>query len=76
MRVIRWRRAGSDRHPVRTWFIRCGVALILAGGLTLLAGLAGIVPLEMEEFAWNNIRIVAGTAILGCLLAAVGYGNE
>jgi hypothetical protein len=74
--VIRWRRAGKERHPVRTWLIRCGVALIVIGSIALLAGLAGLFPLEMEKPAWNNIRIVAGSAILGCLMAAVGYGNE
>jgi hypothetical protein len=52
------------------------VALIVIGSIALLAGLAGLFPLEMEKPAWNNIRIVAGSAILGCLMAAVGYGNE
>ena len=74
--VIRWNRAGKERHPVRTWLIRCGMVLIIVGSIALLAGLIGLFPLEMEKPAWNNIRIVAGAAILGCLMAAVGYGNE
>ncbi len=74
--MIRWKRAGKDRHPVRTWLIRCGLTLIVIGASTLLTGLVGLFPLEMETPAWNNIRILAGTAILGCLMAAVGYGNE
>ena len=74
--VIRWKRAGKQRHPMRTLLIRIGVVLIAVGSIYLVGGLTGLLPLETENLAWNNIRIVSGTAILGCLLAAVGYGNE
>jgi len=50
--------------------------LISLAGSYLLLGLLGWLPLETEAVAWNNIRIISGAAILGCLLAAVGYGNE
>ena len=72
----RWRRKGENRHPARTWMVRVGSALIIVSGIYLLSGMSGWLPLEMETIAWNNIRIVSGAAILGCLLAAVGYGNE
>jgi len=74
--VIRWQKKGSERHPVRTWMIRLGIMLISVAGSYLLLGLLGWLPLETEAVAWNNIRMISGAAILGCLLAAVGYGNE
>ena len=74
--MIRWRRKGEERHPARTWMVRVGGALIIVFGIYFIGGMAGWLPLEMETIAWNNIRIISGGAILGCLLAAVGYGNE
>ena len=74
--MIRWRRKGKERHPARTWMVRFGIALIAASGSYLVGGLFGLLPLEMEAVVWNNIRIVSGAMILGCLIAAVGYGNE
>jgi hypothetical protein len=56
--------------------IRTGLLMILAGSLYLALGLLGIFPLELERVAWNNIRIVSGVAIAGCLIAAIGYGDE
>ena len=56
--------------------IRVGIALIAVSGTYLLGGLAGFLPLEMATITWNNIRIISGAMILGCLIAAVGYGNE
>jgi hypothetical protein len=41
-----------------------------------MVGMIGIMPLEPVEIAWNNVRIVAGATIAGCLMAAVGYGDE
>jgi len=56
--------------------IRLGIILISLSGSYLLASFLGWLPLHTEVIAWNNIRIISGAAILGCLLAAVGYGNE
>ena len=56
--------------------IRTGRTLFIAAGLYLLGGVIGLLPLASEPLAWNNLRMVAGAAILGCLVAAVGYGNE
>lgn len=74
--MIRWKRKGRDRHPVRTWLIRLGVLLVVTAGLYLVLGIIGLTSLPTEQFAWNHIRMVSGAAILGCLMAAVGYGNE
>ena len=69
-----------DMQPVkeslRNWVIRAGITLLAAGSLYLIVGLLGWFPLELETIAWNNIRIVSGVAIVGCLMAAFGYGDE
>ena len=56
--------------------VRVGIALIATSGVYLLGGMSGLLPLELEAVTWNNIRIISGAMILGCLVAAVGYGNE
>jgi len=66
----------GPRHPFRTLLIRSGIVLAIIGGCYLLAGLAGLVPMTLEKLGWNNIRIVSGLAVFGCLMAAVGYGDE
>jgi len=66
----------TPRHPFRTFLIRAGIFLAVIGGIYLLAGLAGIAPMTLETLGWSNIRIVSGLAIFGCLMAAVGYGDE
>ena len=74
--MIRWQRKGSARHPARTWMIRAGVTTIAISGTCLMLGIFGVLTFSPELTAWNNIRIISGAAIAGCLLAAVGYGNE
>ena len=74
--MIKWQRKGKERHPARTWLIRAGTIIVAVSGAYLLCGIAGLVPLETEKIAWNNLRLVAGASILGCMIAAVGYGNE
>lgn len=64
------------RHPFRSALIAFGIILLASSATYLVAGFAGWVPLEMERVTWNNIRVVSGLSILGCLAAAVGYGNE
>ncbi|MBT8070825.1 MAG: hypothetical protein HKP21_08625 [Xanthomonadales bacterium] len=66
----------TARSPLRNWVIRTGIALLVAGTSYLALGLLDMVPLQLEKLAWNNIRIVSGVAIAGCLLAAFGYGDE
>jgi len=56
--------------------IRTGISLLAAGSIYLVCGLLGWLPLELETIAWNNIRIVSGVAITGCLMAAIGFGDE
>lgn len=63
-------------HPLRTLMVRFGIALAAVSGIYAVGGMAGVAPLSTETLAWNNIRIVSGLTIVGCLMAAVGYGNE
>ena len=64
------------RTPIRTAVIRVGIMLLLVSSTYLICGLLGWLPLELEVIAWNNIRIVSGVAISGCLMAAIGFGDE
>ena len=56
--------------------IRIGITMLVASAIYLVGGLLGWFPLELEKVTWNNIRIISGVAIAGCLLAAIGYGDE
>lgn len=64
------------RGLLRTAVIRIGILLLVVSFLYLAGGLVGWLPLELETITWNNIRIVSGVSILGCLMAAIGFGNE
>jgi hypothetical protein len=64
------------RGSFRTAVIRIGILLLMVSLLYLAGGLLGWLPLELETITWNNIRIVSGVSILGCLMAAIGFGNE
>jgi len=64
------------RAPLRTAVIRVGIMLLLVSSIYLVCGLLGWLPLELEIVVWNNIRIVSGVAISGCLMAAIGFGDE
>ena len=66
----------TARKPLRGAMIRIGVTLLIASSVYLLGGLLGWLPLELETLTWNNIRIISGVAIAGCLLASIGYGDE
>ena len=66
----------GPRHPIRTAMIYIGICCIAGAGSYLVAGMAGMVPLELSKVTWTNIRVVAGAAIGGCLLVAIGFWNE
>ena len=58
------------------FFERFGVILILFGSSYICLGLLGIVPLELTGVSISNIRIPAGIAIVGCLIAAFSTKNR
>ena len=70
------RMSEKARGPLRNALIRGGITIAIGAGAYLAGGLAGIFPLELEQITPSNIRIVAGITIVGCLMAAIGYGSE
>lgn len=66
----------QSRGSLRTGLIRTGITLLMVSSIYLVMGLMNVVPLELETIAWNNIRIISGVAITGCLMTAIGYGDE
>ncbi len=62
---------------LRTWLIRIGLVLLVPSLGLFSLGLAGLI--DAERFALgqgSGLRVIAGFAVLGCLLAAVGYWDE
>tara|TARA_B100000029_G_C17335037_1_gene873132 strand:- start:114 stop:293 length:180 start_codon:yes stop_codon:yes gene_type:complete len=57
-------------------FEKFGITLILFGSGYICLGLLGIVPLELTGVSISNIRIPAGIAIVGCLIAAFSTKNR
>ena len=58
------------------YFERLGVILILFGSGYVGLGLFDVVPLELTGVSISNIRIPAGIAIVGCLIAAFSTKNR
>ena len=58
------------------FFERLGVILIIFGSGYVGLGLFDVVPLELTGVSISNIRIPAGIAIVGCLIAAFSTKNR
>ena len=69
---------GPDYYSLMNsvFFERFGVVLILFGSSYICLGLLGVVPLELTGVSISNIRIPAGIAIVGCLIAAFSTKNR
>ena len=55
---------------------RLGIVLIVFGSGYVGLGLFDVVPLELTGVSISNIRIPAGIAIVGCLIAAFSTKNR
>lgn len=68
----------SDRVvAARRWLVRVGLTLVVPSSLYFALGLVGLVP--TEPFALgpsSGLRTIASLAVLGCLLAAIGYWDD
>lgn len=54
-----------------------GVSLLLIALVACIAILSGLIGVEtFAIFEQSGIRTVAGIAVGGCLLAAIGFGNH
>jgi len=61
----------------RRWLVRVGTSLLALSVLLLVSIWLG--PLEGSDLAVNGqsgFRVLAEIAIVGCLLAAIGYWDE
>jgi len=69
---------GPDYAPIMQsqFFERLGVILIIFGSGYVGLGLFDVVPLELTGVSISNIRIPAGIAIVGCLIAAFSTKNR
>ena len=69
---------GSDYplHMNSASFERLGIVLIVFGSGYVGLGLFDVVPLELTGVSISNIRIPAGIAVVGCLIAAFSTKNR
>ena len=65
-----------DYRMRSAFFERLGVILIIFGSGYVGLGLFDVVPLELTGVSISNIRIPAGIAIVGCLIAAFSTKNR
>ncbi len=54
-----------------------GIGMLLIAILLLAGGLLGLVPLTEATFlGQSGLRSIAGLAVAGCLLAAIGFWED
>lgn len=54
-----------------------GIALLVIAALLFVGSLLGVLPvLETGVFGQSGLRSLAGLAVAGCLLAAIGFREE
>lgn len=62
---------------IRRVLVFLGLSAIIGGMLLFVAGLTGIVPEGLLKFlGQSELRSVASLTVAGCLLVAIGYGNN
>ena len=62
---------------VRRNMVRAGIGLIVSSVFFLTLAMAGIVRTDSFAVGGNSgLRMIAGVAILGCLMAAIGYWDD
>ena len=64
-------------QALRPWLARAGVALVAMSGAALVGVALGLVPSSTFAIGQQSgLRTLAEVAVMGCLLAAVGYWND
>lgn len=62
---------------VRRWLVRIGLFLLALAGLGLALVAGGVVSVDSLALGTQSgFRSIAEVAVVGCLLAAIGYWNE
>jgi hypothetical protein len=69
----------NDRRglSIRSLLVRIGILLVVPSVFCLMLAMAGLV--RADVFAVGGIgglRMIAAVAVLGCLMAAVGYWDD
>jgi hypothetical protein len=67
----------TDLSGARRVLVLSGLVMLVAAICLFFARLVGIIPGELLEiFGQSELRTIAGLAVVGCLMAAVGYGQN
>ena len=69
---------GATRFAaVRRVLVRTGISLIVPSLICLALAMAGILRADIFAIGANGgLRTIAAVAILGCLMAAIGYWDD
>ncbi len=63
----------NSRGAIRRAMVFAGILLIVSATIWLIGGVAGMLPIEGVVVAGHSgLRAIAGLAVVGCLLAAIG----
>jgi len=65
------------RGPIKNALVLVGGAFILVGILGLISLMAGYLPESSVALGGESgFRVIGGLAVLGCMIAAVGFIGE
>ncbi|MHC4374081.1 MAG: hypothetical protein ACYTBY_08490 [Planctomycetota bacterium] len=66
-----------DVDGFRRVLVLLGLVFIVVSIFLLFGRLAGLLPSDfLNLFGQSELRSIAGLAVAGCLLAAIGYGQN
>lgn len=67
----------AELRGIQKCLVIAGVSLLLIALLAFLAIIFNLIGAEtFAVFEQSGVRTVAGIAVAGCLLAAIGFGNH
>ena len=62
---------------VRRVLVALGILIAIPSSLYLLLGIFGLVPVDVFSIRdTSGVRTIGSIAVLGCLLAAIGYWDS
>lgn len=67
----------NSKNQIRRAFRIAGIGLICLAAIWLLGGLTDLLPIDVAAFGGHSaIRGIGSIAVVGCLLAAIGYWDR
>lgn len=67
----------ENLEGARKILVILGILLLVVSGVFLIGSLLGIVSMELLAVGQQSgVRTLAGGAVVGCLLAAIGYWDQ